>query len=306
MTSPLLIEKFPLVAPLGLCFHDVATGERIADGLKISIYPLTNNIRKIRKDALPNRSGVYVLQNAYGLENFKNGAGDAEFWANNPPRKTYIAEVSDAERRFQSFQLTLKLPVKGIYRWENAPPSSPNKTLASIPLYSAPTRKITNAMSVVRAELRQSDGTPAAFAVLEARFDNNLVARGIADRDGKIVLIFPTLAPQSNPFASPPTGATNVTLAEQQWILDLNVKYQPSIFQTSPPIVAEIEGENLPDLRRVLAQSNGKIWTDAAQTEELKTVVLRLGKELILRSTAEIRSPPEFVNSSFLSVSPAS
>ena len=306
MTSPILIEKLPLVAPLGLCFHDAATGERIADGLKISIYPLTNNARKIRKDALPNRSGVFVLQAAYGLDNFKNGAGDAEFWANNPPQKNYVAEVFDAERRFQPFQLTLELPVKGIYRWENAPPSSPNKTLASIPLYSAPTRKILNAMSVIRAELRQADDVPAAFAVLEARFNGVLAARGIADRDGKIVLIFPALAPQSNPFASPPNGATNVTLAEQQWILDLNVKYQPSIFQTSPPIAAENADEILPDLRRVLAQSNGKLWADAAQTEELKTVVLRLGKELILRSMAEIGSPPEIVNSSFLSVSPAS
>ena len=306
MTPPILIEKLPLVAPLGLCFHDAATGERIADGLKISIYPLTDNTRKIRKDALPNRSGVFVLQAAYGLDNFKNGAGDAEFWVTNPPRKMYVAEVSDVERRFQPFQLTLKLPVKGIYRWENAPPFSPNKTLASIPLYSAPTRKVTNAMSVIRAELRQADATPAAFAVLEARFDGVLVARGIADRDGKIVLIFPTLAPQSNPFASPPTGATNVTLAEQQWILDLSVKYDPLIFQSSPPVITEIAGENLPDLRRVLAQSNGKIWADAAQTEELKTVVLRLGRELILRSKAEVGSPPEVVNSSFLSVSPAS
>ena len=304
MTPPILIEKLPLVAPLGLCFHDAATGERIADGLKISIYPLTDNTRKIRKDALPNRSGVYVLQNAYGLNNFKNGTGDAEFWANNQPRKTYIAEVLDVESRFQSFSFSLELPVKGIYRWENAPPLSPNKIAASIPLYSAPTRKILNAMSVVRAELRQLDGTPAAFAVLEARFNNNLAARGIADRDGRVVLIFPTLAPQSHPFASPPSGATNVTLAEQQWILDLSVKYQPSNFQTSPPIAAEITSENLPDLRRVLAQSNGKIWAGAAQTEELKTVVLRLGKELILRSKAKIGSPPEVVSSSFLLVSP--
>lgn len=304
MTTLTLIEKLPLVAPLGLCFHDAATGEKVADGLKISVYPLTDNFRKIKTDALPNRSGVFVLQKAYGLENFRNGAGDAEFWANNPPRKTYIAEVFDAENRFQPFSFTLQLPVKGIYGWENTPPLSPNKTAASIPLYSAPTRKVTNAMAVIRAELRRADGKPAAFAVLEARFGGDLIARGIGDREGKIVLIFPTLAPQSNPLASPPTNATNAALAEQRWILDLNVKYQLSIFQSSPPIAEEIAGENLPDLRRVLTQPSGKIWVDAAQTEELKTVVLRLGKELILRSKAEVGSPPEVVSSSFLSVSP--
>lgn len=303
------IEKISLVAPLGLCFHDAATGERIADGLNVSVFPVSNTVRKKRNHALPNRVGVYVLHTADGFFDFTKGAGDAEFWQNNPPSKLYVAEVFDAEKRFQSFQFTLKLPVKGIFRWENIPPTSPNKNLASIPLYSAPTRRVLGGMSVIRATLREaSGGKPASWAVLEAHFNETLVARGIADRDGQIVLMFPALSPPTNPFTSPPSDATRISLAEQQWLLDLTVRYKPQISQTASPFSTENEKEVFPDLRFALAQAKGKLLADADQTEELKTAVLRLGKELILRSRAKILSPPpiaESAFSSYLFVNPA-
>jgi hypothetical protein len=308
MTSPLVIETFSIVAPLGLCFHDTATGERVNDGLNISVYPETKNARKNRTSAFPNRSGVYVLHKAYGLENFPYGKGDAEFWQNNPPHRMYVVEVFDAERRFQPFQFTVALPVRGIYKWENIPVVSPVKNLSSIPLYSAPSRKVFGGMSVMRAHLRQTDNVPASWAVLEARFDGNLIARGIADREGKIALIFPSLSPQNNPFASPPATATSIPLADQQWLLDLTIKYEPRIFQSSPPDLSENDEEIFPDLRLGLAQATGKLWADAGKTEEYKTAALHLGKELILRSRAEVLSPmPDAATaeSSFLFVSPA-
>lgn len=301
------LEKLSFVAPLGLCFHDAATGERIVDGLNVSVFPASKNIWKKRKYALPNRVGVYVLHTTDGLNNFTKGAGDAEFWQNNPPNKSCVAEVFDTEKRFQPFQFTLKLPVKGIFKWENVPPTSPNKNLASIPLYSAPTRKVTGGMSVIRAMLREPSGKPASWAVLEARFNSTLVARGIADRDGQIVLMFPVLSPQNNPFTSPPSDATRVSLAEQKWLLDLSIKYEPTISQTASPFLTENDKEVFPDLRFALAQAKGKLWADAEQTEELKTATLQLGKELILRSRAKILSPPvaEVAFSSYLFVNPA-
>ena len=213
------------------------------------------------------------------------------------------------EQRFQPFQFTVELPVKGIYEWENIPASSPNRVLKSIPLYSAPTRKISGGAAVVRAQLKEISGVPASFAILEARFEGTLVARGIADRDGQIVLIFPSLAPQTNPTVSPPDNSTRISLAEQIWNLDLTVKYQPNIFQTSPPEFTEDGEENLPDLRLVLAQAEGTLWADSGQTEEYTTAVLQTGRELILRSRENAVASPmpdsETVFSSFLFVSPA-
>lgn len=308
MTSVLIIEKLSLTAPLGLCFHDAATGERVIDGLRIAVYPATETIWKHRRYAVPNRSGVFVLQKAYGLENFPIDAGDAEFWTDNLPNKSYVVEVFDVEKRFQSFQFTVKLPVRGIYQWESVPVASPNKKLSSIPLYSAPTRKNPGAMSIIRAELRQIDRSPASSAVLEARFNGKLIARGIADREGRVALMFPTPAPTSNPIASPPANAAPTSLAEQKWILNLTVKYQPSVFQFSPPLVAETDEEVTPDLRLALAQANGRLWADVEQTEEFQTAVLQLGKELILRSRATVVSPSPDSSaafSPFLFTSPA-
>jgi hypothetical protein len=251
---------------------------------------------------------VFVLHKADGLGEFARGAGDDEFWQNNPPQKSFIVEVFDNESRFQPFQFSLKLPVKGIYQWENIPAASPSKNLSSIPLYSAPTRNVLGAMSVIRAELRESNEKAASFAVLEARFNGALIARGIADRHGQIVLMFPALSPQNNPFTSPPSDATRISLADQKWNLDLTLKYEPRIFQTSPPLSTETDAEVLPDLRLVLAQANGSLWANAEKTESLSTAVLQIGKDLILRSRAPITSPmppAETVFSSYLFVSPA-
>lgn len=295
------IEKISLVAPLGLCFHDAATGERVVDGLSVSVYPAAQTIWKKRTAARPNPSGVYVLHKADGLGEFTRGAGDAEFWAKNPPQKSFIAEVFDNENRFQPFQFSLKLPVKGIFRWENIPSVSPNKSAPSIPLYSAPTRKVLGGMSVIRAELRENNEKAASFAVLEAHRNSNLIARGIADRNGQIVLMFPALSPSSD--------ATRNSLADQEPKLDLTLKYEPEVFQTSPPLSTQTSEEVLPDLRLVLAQANGTLWANAGKTEIFTTAVLKIGKELILRSRAmpipSPEPPAETDFSSYLFVSPA-
>ena len=307
MTLQTVIEKLSLVAPLGVCFHDAATGERVSNGLNVAVYPAMQSAGTRRDYAAPNRSGVFVVQKARGLENFGRGAGDADFWNENPPNKIYVVEVFDHERRFLPFRFTAALPVRGIYRWESVPAASPNKTLPSVPLYSAPTRQTAGAMSVVRAELRRADENPASWAVLEAGFNNALIARGIADKNGRVALIFPTPAPANKSLVSPP-AAVRASLSEQKWTLDFTVKYQPSVFQTSPPISADANAEFLPDLRLALAQANGALWANDAQTERLTTAVLQAGRELILRSRASGNaSPPDSstVFSSFLLTSPA-
>lgn len=160
---------------------------------------------------------------------------------------------------------------------------------------------------MIRASLFESDEKPASFAVLEAQFEGELIARGIADRNGQIALIFPSLSPQNNPIVSPPAQATRISLANQSWNLNLLLKYQPNIFVSSPNFDNSNE-ENLPDLRLVLAQENAILWTNTEKTEELTTAVLHFGKELILRSrVSDAVSPPmsETLFSSNVYVSPA-
>jgi len=302
-----VIEKLSLVAPLGLRFHDAANGERVSDGLTVNVFPDSKNILRKGIAALPNPSGIFVLQKAVGLEEFSRGAGDEDFWRDNPPQKNFIVEVTDSENRFLPFSLSIKLPVKGIYRWENIPPTSPNKNLSSIPLYSAVSRKKLSGCSVIHAQFYENQDKPASYAVLEARSNSVLIARGIADEEGRIALMFPALAPANNPLTSPPSSATRVTLEEQKWNLDLTLKYQPSNLQIEPSSAGKIGASNLPDLRKILSQSQATMFADVAKTENFETAVLHFGKELILRSREAQTSPPssETVYSSYLFVSPA-
>jgi hypothetical protein len=311
IASVKIIDEFTRVAPFGVCFHDSATGLRINDGLEVTVCPALAGVLNKKQFALPNRSGVYVLQRIALPENFSYGSGDAIFWRNNPPQKTHTVKVFDIESRFVPFQFTAVLPVQGLYKWESIPPGSPNRTSLSVPLYSSATRKVAGGTSVVRAQLVEIDDAPASWAVLEAYFSGELVARGIADREGKVALIFPSLPPQTHPFASPPENATRVALGEQKWVLNFIVKYQPDIFQNSPPsqIQNDVFEQVVPDLRLALAQAEGSLWNDRTKTDVFDSAILEFGKELILRSReTELLSPMSIgitTLSSNLFVSPA-
>ncbi|MEP6924966.1 MAG: hypothetical protein ABI954_10920 [Pyrinomonadaceae bacterium] len=310
LLSPQIIEKVALIAPLGLRFHDAATGAIVGDGLDVSIYPANDELKERVRTAVPNRIGVYVLHRAAGLRNLAPGTSEEDFWNSNPPGKSFVVEVLDEERRFQPFQFTVNLPVRGVYQWENsAAVSPPGRGLSSIPLYSAPTRKVLGGMAVVRAEMFDAAANrTASFAVVEAHFAGRLAARGIADGDGKLALIFPQLPPNAAPLGSPPVPTGALALTKQFWQLDLTVKYQPSnsFVVASPPTETLNQAGGLPDLRVALAQNRGKIWADSGQTEELTEVTLRYGEELILRSRAAVLSPPDdTARLSKLFVSPA-
>jgi hypothetical protein len=290
-----VLERLTLVAPLGLRFHDAATGENVGGGLSVTVYPSNNSARRV--EAFVNRSGTYVLHHAPGLQRaFEHGAGDEEFWLNLPPSQTFVVEVVDQGRRFQPFQFEVELPApRGLYNWLSPFEPSPPEGARSIPLYSAPARALNAGMAVVRADLWNAHtNAPARWAVLEARLDGQLHARGMSDERGSVALIFPypkpTDSPLASPVASPPVNK-NVPLLEQTWELTLNAGYAPP-----PEDDAATNPAPLPDLRATLDQLNAPpatLWADFANLEELAGVTLKYGQELILKSQDSITvSPP--------------
>lgn len=306
--QPQVIERFSLVALLGLRFRDVVTGAIIGDGLRVTAYPQGQPHRGVR--AVPNRSGVYVLNSAPGLTMYARGQGDAEFRDASPPQKNFTVEVLDEERRFQPFQIIAQIrPERGLFKWPTSFDASPSLLSESVPLYSSPTRIVPGGMSVIRAELwDRVANQPASWAVLEARLNNLLLARGIADGEGKIALIFPNPAPQSAPLSSPPVIG-GAALTEQVWEIALRARYAPPPALASPPQPVR-DAPALPDLRDTLTQPIAMLWADAEGVEELTEVSLRYGEELVLRSrAAHTLSPPSPpsppTRSSALLVSPA-
>lgn len=309
----MVIERYTIVAPLGLRFCDVATGSFVGEGLKVNAFLKSNT--RISSEALPNRSGVFVLHRVKGLKNFRefiNGTGDEDFWKKFPPQTDYIIRVVDEMRRFQPFLLNVKLPVRGLYKFD-APISSPLSPISpleankqGVPLFSTSARTAPQGSAVVRADLWDAvNDCPASWAVLEAHLKGELVASGVADDMGRVALMFPYPKLQHAPLSSPPSSplsppeSQNSSLLNQVWTLELKAKYEP--FQTGEQ---DSDLTAIPELRRTLTQREANIWEDENKTIILKEVSLKFGSELIVKTRSE-SSPITTAYKSVLLLSPA-
>lgn len=304
------LEVLTLVAPLGLRFRDVVTDTFINDGLTVTIYPAGNNQRRV--SAFANRAGVYVLQHAPGLRAFEQGARDEAFWTNMPPGKPFVVEVEDTEGRFLPFSFTLDLPQRRIYRWLSpldasaiASPVDASAPISAVPLYSAPTRNAPAGLAVLRAELwNPLLNAPASYAVVEARTDGQLLARGLADGAGRLALIFPYPQPArfaiNSPVGSPadsPPGPRGPALFDQAWAISLSAGYTPATLPAPPALntVAPDAPLALPDLRAMLTQllaPPATLWLDYTHSVALPVQTLSYGRELTLQSTDAVNNSP--------------
>lgn len=305
-----VFERLTLTAPLGLVFHDAATGARVGTGLSVSIYPKSQPLAPAEMRANP--SGVYVLHRAPGLgAEFAFGAGDDAFWSQLPPPRAYVVEVADSENRFLPFSFEVDVPHRGIYEWQSPLVSSPadsppdSEHLPSVPLYSAPARRTPFGFAAVRAELEDTAAAaPAAHAAVELRHAGRLVARGFSDALGRLALLFPHPPPQrtgaSSPADSPP-GPRHPPLTEQTWELEIESAY------AGAGAVARSAAQSLPDLRDALGQLAGpraQLWDDREGGAELSSFTIQFGRETVLRSRDPVSlSPP--ARQSALLVTPA-
>ncbi len=278
MTTQIL-DRVTRVTPLGLRFWDAATNTCVGSGLRVTAYPADQPLQ--RAQAISNRLGTYLLQNLPGLRQVEHGLGDADFWR-DPPTRSFVIEVVDSERRFQPFQFNAKAPSRNLFEVDcltaSPPTSPPGASVAVVPMHSAPTRPLPSGMAVIRAELRTPADAPAAWAVMEARFDGELMARSFADEAGRIALMFPypeppTPLPDVSPV-SPPLGERS-PLTSQRWPIELSARYSSTA--TVPKI---------PDLCQVLAQASAQL-IGALPATPLSEVSIEFGKELVARTTAK-------------------
>lgn len=290
-------------APLGVRFWDAVSGRTIGDGLRVTAYPTGQVTSKVQ--AFTNHSGVYAWRNLPGLSDFEHGANTEQFLAHMPvPTRPFTVEVVDGLRRFQPFSFAVDVPCRGLFSWtcvEDASPPEPASQAGWVPLFSAPTRAVASGFAVIRALLWDvTADLPAAWAVLEAWIADRRVARGFADEQGQVALIFPWPAPVDPTFdpsgsmqtstASPPLSAPtreNRALGEQVWPVKLQARYAP--VHSAPPI---------PDLCATLQQAPALLWSDVARASPLPEVMLKFGAELVVRS-------PDAIPRSVVLLSPA-
>jgi hypothetical protein len=268
-------DRVTLVAPLGVRFWDSVSESAVGDGLIAHASPADDPRRHTR--SFTNPGGIHVFRDLPGLRAFENGAGDARFWGEHTPRLEFIVEVEDARGRFQPFSFRVRLPVRQLLQWDDHSSGPPSRPTAGVPLFSTPSRGVPAGCAVIRAELwNERAGAPAAWAILEAVLPAGPPVRGLADREGRVAVIFPYPEPPGETFASPPGSpprGTGTSLFSQTWDVELRAFYAGS---RVVPV--------MPDLHEALMQPEATLWSDSTRTRPLGTQVLQFARELIVRS----------------------
>jgi hypothetical protein len=264
------LEHSTVTAPFGVRFWDSVTQKTVGNGFSVFAYPANRKDRRVAAFSSP--SGAYAFRGLPGLREFELGAGDSEFWSSIPSRE-FVIEVEDTLRRFLPFCFRVSLPVRGAFNWEDSLLSSAENPVG-VPLFSAPARTPPASVAVLRAllldpGLKDRDherGKPAAWAEVRATIGDRSV-RGIADKRGQLLMMFP-YPPPSVDLSDPPA------LHEQTWTIELEAWYRRN---AEPP--------SFPDLAEILDQPAGVLWSDDECTMELPALELKYAQQLVLRST---------------------
>jgi hypothetical protein len=194
--------------------------------------------------------------------------------------------VEDTAGRFLPTAFLVDAPQYGVF-----PTSLPSAPGASAPpgfyLFSAPTRPASPLLGLVRAQLSEvaapgDISPPAAYAVMQIEAPGSTTIIGLADANGAIAVLFayPNFtgavygASLPNPAASAP----------QSWPITLSLRYQPSALVFPP-------NSSLPELRSVLSQAPGLIWTQRTpapgQAVTVLPATLTYGQNLVLQTAQE-------------------
>ncbi|MBX3628701.1 MAG: hypothetical protein KF908_02085 [Nitrosomonas sp.] len=275
-----VLERTVRRAPLGLCVWDIATATHSIAGLEIDVVMQKHPQSRVR--AFVNRSGIYCAANLPGLHEFELGDTDnADTWK---ALHRYRVEVRDPADRFLPFSFDIDLPVRGLINWPtswasllqsfvpltegNAPPA---RAIEYMPLFSSPGRQVAGPLAVIRAQLRE-DGTdrPAAWCLLTVSIDATVHGIGLADREGRVAILFPYPKRPRPELTSPPSVTNSI-----RWDLVLTAYYVPYVSDS-----VDTPAPDIPDLSTVFEQLN------APRTlfPEVSLLQLEYGKPLTVRS----------------------
>lgn len=272
-------ERLTLTCALGARFFDIATGTFVtADSLQASAWPVGIPWREVEGIVTP--SGIIAFHALPGLRAFERSAAE-DPWDPAPATRMFQVEVTDPPGRYLPCTFVVQAPTKGlaIFAESGSPPWIKE---GAVPLFSAPWRTVPSGLAIVRAQLRElATGEPAAWAFVEAQYFSGGTPRtafGLADKEGRVVLMFPYPEGQRRPLGgSPPTNGVN-GLTQQSWELDLLFFYQP--LEASPP--STVKPEEAADYAFRLEQPQVFASRESSPLVPLGQQTLYFGQELNL------------------------
>ncbi|HWE04958.1 MAG TPA: hypothetical protein VG326_21300 [Tepidisphaeraceae bacterium] len=275
-------DSFTRVTPMGVRFWDAAQQVIVSDGLAVTAYSPAQPSRRF--SAGRNSSGVFIFSALPGLAKSLAGAGDDAFWAAPPISRTFTIEVVDQSGQFTAFTFNVVLPYRGLVKVAGVPGpndaavvSPPGDVLSSVPLFSAPARRIPPGCGVVRAELVDIDtGLPAAWAVVGVRIGNDETIWGIADEQGRVAIFFNY--PEPNQFSATTSGAPRLPLNQQTWPVVMNVLYSPAVAPRPSSTL------RIPDLATLFDQKPAGVWGALSPNTALGPGTVTFGQDTFISS----------------------
>jgi hypothetical protein len=278
-----VLERYDILCPFGVRFYDPVTHGSIGEGLRVTARLPGRHAPK--KNAHLTRSDVFAFRNLPGLHDIEIGRADGPFGDSFDQglsrRRHFVIEVEDIWRRFLPFSFTPELPHRGLFKLAclGSPPWPIDLPEAGVPLFSSPARSVPGGMAVVRAQIEEfGTSKPAAGALLEIEASSAGMpatrARGLADSEGRAVVMFPypELAPPPSQRLSPP--AEGQSLSSREWSVRVRIFWGPVW-----------AGNEVPDICMLLrGQPEREPLSAKSPLGPLPVQTLRFGQELVLRS----------------------
>lgn len=258
------LETVSRTALLGVRLWDAVSGSAVSD--RIQITELESGWT-----AIPNSSSVFVFHDLPGLRAASYSAATGPFWASPPVHATFTFEVVDFNQRFLPFRFTADVPHDRLFV-----PACADAGALATPLHSSPGRPTTPGFAAIRADLWDVvNDIPASWAVLEIDGVGNVPWRGVADAQGRVLVLCPYPEPRWT-GSSPPAGSQ--ALSDQSWPVTFAVRYEPG---TTGPLESPAA---VADICEVLTQAAATLLSTVSPESPLPTQTLIFGRELILRS----------------------
>ena len=252
-------ERVRRFATLGIRFWDAAFDRPVAGGLVVHAWLRGGAYPPVR--AVRSSAGVYSFHRL-PCRREAEFPGAAEQPEELGPELEYTVVVDDRTGSFlpTAFSVTLPLGYRGEFLSGSAAslPGGPGRAY----LYSAPSRPIPPGSAAIRADLEDPDrGGPAAWAVLRATVEGR-EAVGVADREGRVLLLTPMPEVESLGRGSPP-GSGQGPVAGVGWPVTLEVDYQPDALRYPLAGAAGLPADwvDRPSLKSVLDEQDAALVT---------------------------------------------
>jgi hypothetical protein len=258
-------------------FWDPVAEESVAGGLEVTLRPARGPGAAVR--AAPNPSGIYVAHRLPGLALAARGAGDDPYWSDLGPRRLFAVEVRDPAERFHPLRFEAPLPARGLFVPDGPAASPPEAAARGVTLYSTALRAAPAGVGVVRAELRHAATLePVAWAMLAAEHRGILLGWGVADREGRVALMFACPEPERRRILSPPEPLSPPpgAAAAISWNIRLRAFHSPAV-----------AASEVPDYCALRRQPEALLLGRLSPPEALAEITLNLGQAALAATTGK-------------------